>query len=167
MPNPLLFKIESPPPPLPVTSKHHPQCSFCCHVSLAECVIMPHLMSYFTYSLCPLFSSNFYFFTKWQPFKNYEKCFLFHLKCTFHSWDIYIFVYLSFPFFLPAGHCFKGWSKINLKSWCHQLSENLITHFVWYLVKGKRHDVETLSIDRVSDKEHCYRKIIQKRCSKS
>ena len=113
------------------------------------------------------FLSNFYFFTKWQPFKNYEKCFLFHLKCTFHSWDIHIFVYLSFPFFLPAGHCFKGWSKINLKSWCHQLSENLITHFVWYLVKGKSYDVETLSIDRVSDKEHCYRKIMQKMSSKS
>ena len=32
----------------------------------------------------------FYFFTNWYPFKNYEKCFLFHLKSSFHSWDIWI-----------------------------------------------------------------------------
>ena len=25
-----------------------------------------------------IFLSNFYFFTNWQPFKNHEKCFLFH-----------------------------------------------------------------------------------------
>ena len=31
---------------------------------------------------------NFYFFTKWYPFKNYEKCFLFHLKSSFRSRDI-------------------------------------------------------------------------------
>ena len=47
------------------------------------------------------FLSNFSFFTKWQPFKNYEKCFLFHLKSSFRSWDIQIFVifFPSFPHF--------------------------------------------------------------------
>ena len=50
-----------------------------------------------------------------SPSKNYEKYFLFHLKSSFPSWDIQFFVFLSFPHFLPAGHCFKGWSKINLK----------------------------------------------------
>ena len=35
------------PPPFPVTSNHHPKCSFCCHVFLAEWVITPHLMCYF------------------------------------------------------------------------------------------------------------------------
>ena len=49
-------------------------------------------------SLCSLFFINFYFFTKWQPFKNYEKCFLFHLRSSFRSWDIQIFVI----FFLPS-----------------------------------------------------------------
>ena len=29
------------------------------------------------------FLSNFYFFMKWWVFKNYEKCFLFHLKSSF------------------------------------------------------------------------------------
>ena len=42
------------------------------------------------------FLSNFYFFTKWYHFKNYEKCFLFHQKSSFRSWDIKIFVF--FPF---------------------------------------------------------------------
>ena len=37
------------------------------------------------------------FFTKWWPFKNYERCFLFCIKSSFHSWDIHIFV--IFPFF--------------------------------------------------------------------
>ena len=31
------------------------------------------------------FLSNFDFFTKCLPFKNYEKRFLFHLKSSFHS----------------------------------------------------------------------------------
>ena len=43
------------------------------------------------------FLLNFYFFTKWEPFKNYEKC-LFHLECSFHSWDIQMFVIFSLPF---------------------------------------------------------------------
>ena len=43
------------------------------------------------------------------------KCFLFHLKSSFRSWDIQIFVFLSFSLFRPGGHYFGGWSKINLK----------------------------------------------------
>ena len=111
------------------------------------------------------FLSNFYFLTKWCPFKNYEKCFLFHLKISFRSRDIQFFVFLSFPLFLPV----EGWSKMNLK--VHDvidcLNKNSITHFVWYLGKEKRYDNETRSIDGVSDKEHFYRKIMQEICSKS
>ena len=72
-------------------------------------------------------------------------------------------------FFLPVGHCFRGWSKINLKvhDVINCLNKNSITHFVWYLGKEKRYDTETLSIDGVSDKEHLYRKIMEKMCSKS
>ena len=40
------------------------------------------------------FLSNFYF----QPFKNYEKCFLFHLKSSFRSQDVQFFVIFSLPF---------------------------------------------------------------------
>ena len=34
------------------------------------------------------------------------------------------------------------------------LNKNSTTHFVWYLEKEKRYDIETLSIDGVSNKEH-------------
>ena len=64
------------------------------------------------------FLSHFYFFTKRQPFKDYEKCFLFHLKSSFSSQDIKIFV----VFFLPS-HIFQiqkdKWRWNN--SWCHEL----------------------------------------------
>ena len=98
-----------------------------------------------------------------------EKCFLFHLQSFFRSRDIQIFVFLFLLLFLPVGHCFRGWSKINLKVYdvINCLNKNSITHFVWYLEKEKRYDIETLSIDGVSDKEHLYRKIMQKMCSKS
>ena len=38
------------------------------------------------------------------------------------------------------------------------LSKNLVTTFVWYLEKEKRYDIETLSIDRVLNKEHLHEK---------
>ena len=55
------------------------------------------------------------------------------------------------PIFLPVSHCFRGWWKINLKlcDTINCLKKNLITHFVWYLKKEKRYDIETLSIDKV------------------
>ena len=65
------------------------------------------------------FLSNFYFFTKWQLFKSYEKCFFFHLKSSFFSQDIQIFVLFCLPF-----HTFliqKGkWKWNNL--WCHEMT---------------------------------------------
>ena len=107
-------------------------------------------------------SPNFYFFTKWWPLKNCKKCLLFHLKSSFRSRDIQFFVFLSFPLFLPVGYCCRGWSKINLKvhDAINCLNKNSVTHFVWYLGKEKRYDDETLSIDRVSDKDYFYGKII-------
>ena len=63
------------------------------------------------------FVSNFYFLTKWKPFKNYEKCFLSHLKSSFGSRDIQFFVIFSLPF-----HTFQiqkdKWKWNNL---CHEL----------------------------------------------
>ena len=58
-----------------------------------------------------------------------------------------IFVFLSFPLFLHVGHCFTGWSKINLKvqNVINCLNKNSITHFAGYLEKEKRYDTETLS----------------------
>ena len=60
------------------------------------------------------FLSNFYFFCK-----NCEKCFLFHLKSLFRSWDIQIFVIFPLPF-----HTFQiqknKWKWSNF--WCHELA---------------------------------------------
>ena len=122
-----------------------------------------------TESLCPLFFNKFLFFTKWQPFKNYGRCFLFHLKSSFCSPDIQIFVFPPSPLFLPVSHCSRAWSKINFKVYdiINCQNNNLITHLVWYLEKEKRHNNEILSIDRVLNKEHIYGKIMQKMFIKS
>ena len=74
-----------------------------------------------------------------------------------------------FPSFPPVSHCFRGWSKINLKVYdvINCLNKNLITHFVWYLEKQKRYDIATLSFDRVLNKEHFYGRVMQKICTKS
>ena len=73
--------------------------------------------------------------------KKNEKCFLFHLKSSFRSRDIQIFVFPSSPLFPPVSHCFRGWSKINLKVYnvINCPNKNLIIHFFWYLEKGKRY----------------------------
>ena len=77
------------------------------------------------------------------------KMFLFHLKSSFRSRN---FCISSSPLFLPVSHCFRGWSNVNLIvcdiNW---LNINL-THFVWYLGKEKRYDIETLPDDRVLNK---------------
>ena len=47
------------------------------------------------------------------------------------------------------------------------LNKNLVTHFVYYFEKEISRDIETLSIDRVLNKEHFHGKIMQKMCTKS
>ena len=44
---------------------------------------------------------------------------------------------------------------------------NFKKHFVWYLEKEKRYDIETLSIDRVLNKEHFMDKLFRKCAPKS
>ena len=112
----------------------------------------------------------FYHFT--IPLSNYKKYILFPLKSSFGSEDIEIFVFMSSPLFFPDGHCFGGWSNINLKVYdvINCLNKNLMTHFVWYLHKEnneKRYDIEILSIDRIWNKETFYEEFIQKMCTKS
>ena len=96
------------------------------------------------------------------------KCFLFHLKSSFRSRDIQVFIFPSSPLFLPVSHCFRGWSKINVKVYdVINCLKNLITDFVLYFEKEKRYGVETLSIDRILNQEHFYGKIMLKMCTKS
>ena len=61
-------------------------------------------------------------------------------KMLFISSKKLFFVFLSFPLFLPVNHCFRGWSKINLKvhDVINCLNKYSITHFVWYLQKEKK-----------------------------
>ena len=112
---------------------------------------------------------NFYFSPDDSPLKTTKNIFLFHLKSSFRSRDIQVCVFSSSPLFLPVSHCFTGWSKKNIKVYdaINGLNENLITHFVWYLEKEIRCNIETLSIDRVLNKEHFYGKIKQEMCTKS
>ena len=79
-------------------------------------------------------NSVFGHFSGSEPFKNYEKCFLFHLKSSFRSRDIQIFLFSSSPLFLPVDHCFREWSKINLKVYdvTNCLNKNLKDNF-WQL----------------------------------
>ena len=89
------------------------------------------------------FHQIFSFWPNDSPSKT-EKCLLFHLKSSFRPGDIQIFVFLFFPLFLPLGHCFGEWSKINLQvhdiiNWLHK---NSITHFVWYLEKNHAKNVQ-------------------------
>ena len=95
--------------------------------------------------------------------KSYEKCFLFHLRSSFCSRDIQIFVFPSSPLFLPIRHCFRGCSKIILVyDVINCLNKILMMHFNWYLEKKKRYDIETFSIGKVLNKaifmEKSYRK---------
>ena len=69
-------------------------------------------------SVIKAFLSNFYFFTKRRPFKNCEKCFLFHLKSFFRSRDIQIFV--IFPLLFYTLQIQKNKCKWN-NLWCHEL----------------------------------------------
>ena len=78
-----------------------------------------------------------------------KNAFLFHLKSSFCSRDIQIFVFPTSPQFSTLSHWVRGWFNINLEVYdviiC--LNKNLIT-FVWYHEKEKTYDIETLSIDR-------------------
>ena len=93
--------------------------------------------------------SYFYFSLNDSPSKKYEKWFLFHLKSSFRSRDIQIFVFPSSQLFSPVNHCFRAWSKINFKIYdvMNCLNKNSITHCVWHHEKEKRYDTETYSID--------------------
>ena len=99
--------------------------------------------------------------------QNYERCFLFHLSISFSSRDIQVFMFPSSPLFLPVSHCFRGWSKKNLKVYevINCLNKNLITYYIWYLEKEIRCDIETLSIDRVLHTEHFYGKLCAPKAS--
>ena len=79
------------------------------------------------------------------------------------SFSRYSFFCISvLSFFSTCWPLLRGWSKVNFKvhDVINCLSKSSRTHSVWYLEKEERYDIETLSIDGVSDKEQFYRKIM-------
>ena len=54
------------------------------------------------------FLTNVYFSANDSPSKALLRAFLFHLKSSFRSQDIKIFVFPSFPIFPPVSHCFRA-----------------------------------------------------------
>ena len=60
------------------------------------CKIFNKILWFFFKAYVCYFLSNFCFFNQMIAFKNYEKCFLFHLKRFVRSWDFQTFV--IFPF---------------------------------------------------------------------
>ena len=116
-------------------------------------------------SLCLLF---FIFSPNDSPSET-VKMFIFLVKTSFRSWDIFFaffvlqsYVFPSSPLFLLVSYCFRGRSKINLKVYdvINCLNKYLIKHFVWYPEKEKRYEIENLSKDRLLNKKHFYGKII-------
>ena len=127
-----------------------------------------HIVIFF----CAIFEAcvcYFFIFHQMIACQKLLKCFLFHLKRSFHSWNIQIFVFLSSHIFLSIDHCFRERIEINLKVFdvISCLNKNLITHFIWYLEKGKRYDIETLSLYRLINKEHFHEKFMLEMCTKS
>ena len=112
---------------------------------------------------------QFFIFHQMITLQKLWEMFLFHLKNSFCYQDIQFIVFLSSPLFLPVHHCFRGCLKINFEvcDIINCLIKNLITNFIWYLGKEKRYDIETLSNDRVLNKENLYGKIMQKMFTKS
>ena len=76
------------------------------------------------------FSSNFYFSSNDSPSKIMKN--VFSSKKLFSSLRYLNFCIFVFPSFFQVSHCFRGWSKKNLKTddVIDCLNKNLITHFV-------------------------------------
>ena len=115
-----------------------------------------------------IFNQFFYFSPNDSPSKA-MKMFFISSKKLFSFSRYSNFCIFVFPSFFPVSHCFRGWSKKNLKIHViiNCLNKNLIIYFVLYLEKEIRCDIETLSIDRALNKEHFYGKIMQKMRTKS
>ena len=125
---------------------------------------------HFKFKACDsYFLSNFYGSPNDSPSRTMKSFFIFHLKSSFRSRDIQIFVFLYSPLFFPVSHYFRKWFKKNRKVYdiINRLKTNLITHYVWYLEKEIRCGIKTLPIDRVLNTENFYGKILQKMCTKS
>ena len=133
-----------------------------------KCSVINNVKHSFKVKACACyFLSNFYFSLNDSPSETMKNIFYFVEKLFLLSrYSVfYIFIFSSF---FPVTHCLRQWSKKNLNIYdaIYCLNKNLITHFVWYLQKEIKSDIETLSINRKLNKECFYGKIMQKICFK-
>ena len=117
---------------------------FVTHMTCVWC----HL-NFSNFRLFQAWVSFFSFLNKWQPFKNYQKCFYFIFLSTkvfsFSKYSNFCISFLPFfPFCQPVSNCSWRWRKINPKVYgvINWLNKNLKSHIVWYLEKGARPDNE-------------------------
>ena len=117
---------------------------------------------------------NAYFSPSDSPLKTTKNVFYFISKALV-ALEIFKFVYFRLPLFFALSFiALQADPRKILKFMMSSdgLNKNLITHFIWYLAKEIRCDIESLSIDRVSNKKHFYiKKMIspkyRKMCTKS
>ena len=96
--------------------------------------------------------------------------FIYFIQKALFILEIFRFLYFYLLLLSPlSAIALRGQPKINLKVYnaINCPNKNLITHFILYLEKEKRYDLETLSIDRVLNKNHFYGKFMQKMCTES
>ena len=133
-----------------------------CHPFLSSSlIIVTHLllsffMRKFKACIC-YFLTNCYLSPNYSPSKTMKDDFFSSIKL--FSFSRYLNFCISiFPSCPLVSHCFRAWSKIYLKVYdvISCLNKTLILHFIWYLEKEKIYDIETLSIDRVLNKENIF-----------
>ena len=79
------------------------------------------------------FQSNFFYLLQWKSFKNYEKCFLFHLNTTFCVWFFKENVSHAILYGLTKFHClaaFTSWDIVQYV-YCNFFFPSLWRHRIW------------------------------------
>ena len=114
---------------------------FLCSVNSLQCF----LCTEFSLKLVSVIFCQIFIFRQMIAIQKIWKMFFISSKKLFSFSRYSNFVILSSPLFLPVSHCFRDWSKTNLKVYdiINSLNKTLITHFIWYLEKEKRYDIET------------------------
>ena len=93
----------------------------------------------------PLSKKYLFCLLPWKPFKNDGKCFLFHLKSSFCSQDIWICVFFDHV----EKTAWLGRSVQFQNLWRHNLINNYNTHIAQYLTKQRQLDNEIGSVNRI------------------
>ena len=111
----------------------------------------------------------FFIFHQMKALKKLSKMFFISSKKPFSFSRYSNFCICFSPLFFRVSHCLRAWSRKNVK--IHDviscLNKNFIIHFAWYLEKETKCETEPLSTDRELNKEHFYKKIMQRMCNKS